>query len=127
MLHTYLIKPLTFLTNLSLSTGKFPDNLKMSRIKPPFKEGTANDIENYRLISLISTFPKILEKAVCIKLINSLDKYNIFLESQHGFRKGICTSTSLVNFLDDVYKTQDNKAAGFFLDLTKACDMVGPG
>ena len=47
--------------------------------------------------------------------------------SQHSFRKGICTSTSLVNFLEDMYKTPDNKAAGFFLDLTKPCDMVGPG
>jgi hypothetical protein len=26
-----------------------------------------------------------------------------------------------------VYKTLDNEAAGFFLHLTYACDMVGPG
>jgi hypothetical protein len=36
--YVYLIKPLTFLTNLSLSTGKFPENLKISKIKPLFKK-----------------------------------------------------------------------------------------
>jgi hypothetical protein len=102
--YIYLIKPLTFLTNLLLNTGKFPDNLKISKIKPPFKEGTANDTKNYRPISLISTFSTILEKVVCIRLINSLDKHNIFLESQHSFCKGTCTCTSLVNFLEDMYK-----------------------
>jgi hypothetical protein len=85
MLHIYLTKTLTFLTNLSLSNGKFPNNLKISKIKLPFKKGAVNNIENYRTILFISTFSKILEKVVCIRLINSLDKYNIFLESQHGF------------------------------------------
>jgi hypothetical protein len=122
----YLIKPLTFLTNLSLSTGKFPANLKISKIKPLFKKGALNEIENYRPVSLVSTFSKILEKVVSIKLINFLEKHNMFIESQHGFRKGKSTSTALVNFLEDVYKTLDNKEAcvGQFLDLSEAFDMV---
>ena len=66
---------------------------------------------------MISTVSKILEKAVCIRLINSPDKYNVFVKSQHGFRKGISISTALVNFPEDVYKTLDNKVAGFFLDF----------
>ena len=50
----------------------------------------------------------------------------MFIESQHGFRKGKSTSTALVNFLEDVYKTLDNKevCVGLFLDLSKAFDMV---
>jgi hypothetical protein len=36
------------LTNLSLSTGKFSENLKISKIKPLFKKGAPNEIENYR-------------------------------------------------------------------------------
>lgn len=60
--HAYLIKPLTFLTNFSLNTGRFPENLKTSKIKPLFKNGYAYEIENYRQISLISSFSKILQK-----------------------------------------------------------------
>jgi hypothetical protein len=50
----------------------------------------------------------------------------MFIESQHGFRKRKSTSTALVNFLKDVYKTLDNKAVcvGLFLDLSKAFYMV---
>jgi len=40
--YVYLIHPLTFQTNLSLSTGKFPENLKIVNIKPLFKKGAAN-------------------------------------------------------------------------------------
>jgi len=39
--YIYLIQPLTFLTILSLSTGKFPENLKIANIKPLFKKGAA--------------------------------------------------------------------------------------
>jgi hypothetical protein len=38
--YAYLIKPLTSLTNISLSTGKFPENLKISKIKPHLKRNS---------------------------------------------------------------------------------------
>ena len=68
---------------MSLSTGKLSENWKISKIKPLFKKGATNEIENYRPLSLISTFQKNLVKVVCIRLIHFLDKYNIFLETQH--------------------------------------------
>jgi hypothetical protein len=110
------IATLTFVTNLSLSTGKFPENLKIPKIKP-LKKGSANEVENNKQISLLSTFSKIFEKVVCT-LINFLGKHNILLESQHGFRKG---STSFVNLLKDVCETPENKdvCVGLFLDLSK--------
>jgi len=41
MLYIYLIQPLTFLTNLTVSNGKFLENLKIANIKPLFKKGAA--------------------------------------------------------------------------------------
>jgi hypothetical protein len=72
------------------------------------------------------TFSKILEKVVCIGLINFMEKQNILIESQLSFLKGKSTSTALVTFLEDVYKTLDNKevCVGLFLNLSKAFDMV---
>jgi len=67
MPHT--LKPLNFLTNLSLSIGRFPEKLKTSKIKPLIKNGSAYETENYRPISLISSFSEILEKIVCIRVI----------------------------------------------------------
>jgi hypothetical protein len=107
--HICLIQLLTFPTNLLLNTGIFPVNLNISNIKPLFKKGAAYEIENYRSVSLISTFLKILEKVLCVRLINFLEKYNIFLESQHSFHNGRSTSTALVNLLEDVYITLGDK------------------
>ena len=44
-----LIKPLTLLINQSLSTGIFPNKLKISRVKPLFKKGKVYLFSNYRL------------------------------------------------------------------------------
>jgi len=75
---------------------------------------------------LISAFSKTLEKVIRVRFINFLEKHNIFLESQHSFHKDKSTSTALVNFLEDVYETQDNKVVcvGLFLDLIVAFNMV---
>jgi len=39
----------------------------------------------------------------------------LHLESQHGFCNGRSTSTALVEYLTDVYKTLDNKEVDFSL------------
>jgi hypothetical protein len=98
----------------------------MSKIKPLFKKGAPNGIENYRSVSLVSTFSKILEKIVRVRLINFLGQHNIFIASQHGFCEGKSTNTALINSLEGVYKALDNKevCVGLFLDLSKASDMV---
>jgi Notch-like protein len=64
--------PLAHIFNLSLENGIFPARLKNSRTVPIFKSGDQTNCDNYRPISLISTFSKILEKMVAIKLTNHL-------------------------------------------------------
>ena len=44
---TILAKPLALLINQSLSTGEFPKELKMYRVKPLFKNGNASHIYNF--------------------------------------------------------------------------------
>jgi hypothetical protein len=58
----YLIKPLAHIFNLSFQSGTFPEMLKISKIKPIPKGGDERDILNYRPISTLSAFSKILEK-----------------------------------------------------------------
>lgn len=48
--------------NNSLSTGVFPQLLKCANVTPLFKSGLKNDIQNYRPISVLPIFDKILEK-----------------------------------------------------------------
>jgi Notch-like protein len=57
-----------------LSSGIFPDCLKYSEIKPLFKKGDKQNISNYRPISILTSFSKVLEKAVHIQLYEHSSK-----------------------------------------------------
>lgn len=80
-----LIKPLTHLINLSLMSGVFPEFLKLAKVFPLFKSGNPTDKNNYRPISLLSVFSKILERIVKEQLMIYLNRNNILCECQYGF------------------------------------------
>jgi hypothetical protein len=58
----HLIKgPLTHIYNLSLNSGVFPDLWKTAKVKPLHKKRDKYHMHNYRPISIISVFAKLLE------------------------------------------------------------------
>jgi hypothetical protein len=61
---------------LPVQSGTFPDMLKISKIKPIPKGGDKRDILNYRQISILSLFSKILEKIMCKRLNSYIEKNN---------------------------------------------------
>jgi hypothetical protein len=84
----YIIKPLTNICNASLEAGIFPDKLKMVVVKSLCKTGNREGIENYRPISLLPVFSKIIERVINVRLTNFITKNDILVEAQNGFRKG---------------------------------------
>jgi len=64
---------------MTLSTGIFPDRLKYATIRPLFKKGNKDDINNYRLISILISFSKIFEKVMHTRLLKHLTNHNIFV------------------------------------------------
>ena len=56
--------PLCRLFNLSLSTCRFPTQWDQSNVTPVFKKDNPSSENNYRSISLISVFDKVLERCV---------------------------------------------------------------
>ena len=123
-----IIFPVVYLFNLSLKTGFIPDSYKCAKVIPIFKSGTTCDFTNYRPISLLSSFSKLLGKLVARQMFKFINKYNIFYSHQYGFRPQHDTSQPLLQFLDKIYKgLNKNKAEytlGIFLDLKKAFDTV---
>lgn len=65
-----LTVPLRCTINLTFITGKIPVDLKTSIIVPVYEAGNNQQFSNYRPISLLSCFPKVLEKVMYKKLIN---------------------------------------------------------
>ena len=57
-----LHKPLLHIFNASLRNGTFPDELKIARVTPLFKNGSGLDLRNCRLVSVLPCVSKIIEK-----------------------------------------------------------------
>jgi hypothetical protein len=124
-LATEISWPLAHIFRLSLNSGVFPARLKCSRTVPIFKAGRADLCDNYRPISLLSTLSKILEKMVCVQLVNHLDRNKILYKHQYGFQRNRSTEHSIVHAINFISKAMnENKfTIGVFFDLKKAFDV----
>ena len=76
MCNSLLSKPLYYICNKSIQTGVFPDRIKYAVVKYLFKNGDSSRISNYRPISLLPVFSKILEKSVYSRLNQHLSIHN---------------------------------------------------
>ena len=113
-----IIESLTFIFNLSLFTGIFPDDMKFAKVTPIFKTGSKLDCGNYRPISVLSAVPKIFEKIVYEQLTKFLYD-NIISKHQSGFRPLHSTETTLLQSTDELLFDMDKGLSNgvLFLDL----------
>jgi hypothetical protein len=81
---------------------------------------------NYRPVSLLVVFSKVLEKAVHCRLSQHLHSNNIVLIEQYSFKKGISTAAAAFRLTDSVFKSANQKVhvGGIFCDLAKAFDCM---
>lgn len=126
LIKNYVVAPLTFIFNMCLKMGVFPDSLKRSIVRPIFKGGDRSRVTNYRPISILTSLSKLFEKIINKRLTNYLEKFNLLSNQQFGFRSGKSTEDALNNFTEHLVKTIDNKkkCLTIFLDLAKAFDTV---
>jgi hypothetical protein len=98
--------------------------MKIAKVVPLFKTGDPKNMDNYRPISLLSSFSKILEKIVCRRLCTFLETNNILSPQQFGFRSGHSTIHPMVHFLNHVSKALNEKehTIAVFCNLRKAFD-----
>jgi hypothetical protein len=105
--HVQLNKgPLTHIYNLSLNSGVFPDTWNTAKVKPLYKKGDKYDM-NYRPISIIPVFAKLLERLMYNRIISFLYKNKILSEAQNGFRKGRSIDTAVQSFIGRIQKALD--------------------
>ena len=121
-----IAKPLMLIFNKAITTGQYPDALKIAKVIPLYKKGENTVISNYRPISLLSLLNKIFEKLLYRRLYKFLVKHNVLYKYQFGFRKGYSTTMALIEIINNIKSAIDNNkfVCGIFLDLTKAFDTV---
>ena len=72
-----MLKILTHIFNIRVKFGIFPYLTKIAKIRRLFKKGDKLDIQNYRPITVLSVFSKILEKIMYHRLLSFL-KSSVF-------------------------------------------------
>jgi hypothetical protein len=82
-----IAQPLAIAFNKSLETGIFPDKLKIAKIIPIHKADDKLCVGNYRPISILPFFSKILERLMYNRLLDYIDVNSILVNNQYGFRK----------------------------------------
>ena len=95
-----ILEVLAHIFNQSFNTGKFPSSFKLAKVVTAFKIGNSTGLNNYRPISLLNTFSKILEKEKHARMLSFLNRNHALSEFQFGFRSNYSTSfacTYLIN------------------------------
>ena len=112
--------------NLSFATGIFPDLCKIAKVVPIFKKEDPLKCSNYRPMSLLSIFSKILEKLIYSRMCSFLEVNKLLQDKQFGFRSKHSTTHALTSLTESIKNFLDKKeiVSGIFIDLEKAFDTV---
>jgi hypothetical protein len=83
-------------------------------------------MSNYRPLSLLTSFSKILEMVMQTRILLHLSKNNILNKEQFGFRTGLRTDDAIYKVTTEILNSMNNKltVGGIFCDLEKAFDYV---
>ena len=121
-----LVPVITHVVNLSICQPMFPCQWKTAKTIPLHKKDEKIYAKNYRPVSLLPIFSKILERAVFSQIVEYMEKNNLLHPSHHGFRAKHNTSTALLQMFDTWLEAFDNDdiTAVVMVDLSAAFDVV---
>ena len=88
--------------NISLAKGVFPHKIKIARVTPIFKKGNNTLVTNYRLISVLPCFSKLLERIMYNRLYKFLLENNILYQKQFGFQNPHSTEHAILQLVNQI-------------------------
>ena len=104
--------------------GNFPDTFKRADVTPIYKKANDNERENYRPVTMLSTFSKEFEKLLFEQINDHMQSK--FSKHLTGFRKNQSTQNVLLVTIEK-WKTILNKkleVGALFMNLSKAFDTL---
>ena len=123
-----LVTPLKIIFTNCLRSGVFPEIWKRANVVPIHKKNEKNLKSNYRPISLLPIFRKMLEKLIYDSLYSHLVSYDLLNPNQSGFRPGDSTVNQLISKTHKIFEAFDCNPAldvrSVYLDISKAFDRV---
>ena len=123
-----LVSPLKIIFTNCLRRGVFPEIWKCANVVPVHKKNEKNIKSNYRPISLLPIFGKVLEKLIYDSLYSHLVSCDLLNPNQSGFRPGDSTVNQLISITHTIFKAFDCNppldVRSVYLDISKAFDRV---
>lgn len=121
-----LAPPPSHIFNLCLNQAVFPRLMQAARVTVLFKKGNKNDMGNYRPISILPVFSKLLEKIILNRFTEFEGKHNFRIPLQFCFRNGLSTELALLaqKGLILTALNESKLVLGIFVDFTKAFDLI---
>ena len=118
--------PLAHICNLSFGTGVFPGDLKIANVVPIFKANGEMIFSNYRPVSVLPVFFKLIERLMYDRLIQYINENKLLYEYQFGFQRGKSTHMALIVLLDKISEALDRGECviGVFLDFSKPSTLL---
>ena len=118
--------PLSLIFKKCFESGSFPSEWKKANVQPIHKKNSRQSKSNYRPISLLPIFSKILEKLIFDKMYSFFTENDLLSKNQSGFRPGDSTINQLLAITTEIYKAFDKyqETRAVFLDISKAFDKV---
>ena len=105
-----IFNPLKHIFNLSLETGIFPNEMKIARVSSIFKKDEEFLLTNYRPISVLPCFSKLLERLMYNRLYKYNLQNNLLYEKQFGFQASNSTKHAVIQLISQILDTfNENK------------------
>ena len=99
--------PLKYIFNLSLQQRIFPENLKIAKVPPVYKKDEEFLLTNYRPISVLPCFSKLLERIMYNRLFKYLSENSILYQKQFGFQTSHSTERAILLLVNQLYQSFD--------------------
>ena len=99
---------LTYFIEFMFNQGVFANILKIAKVISIFKSGEKSLIENYRPISLLLVFSKVIEKLIKTRILSFINRHDILYDRQSGFRKKCSTIYPLIDVITECYDNINN-------------------
>lgn len=96
------------------------------KVTPILKSGSKTWLENFRPITIVSIFSKLIEMVIKNRILNFSERNGMFDKYQYGFQKKSNTQSTTIDFLNHVTTSLDKQKYVITLsvDLQKAFDVV---
>ena len=122
------LKPefLVKVVNSSIDKMEFPASCKNAKVIPLPKSGDLFNVSNWRPVSQLNCYSKLIESVIHKQLMCYLLSHNIISENQFGFMPQRSTADAIYGLCQYAYECRNRGeiVAIVFLDLKKAFDTV---